>query len=420
MNAARLKPAPRAARGTVYLIVLSTVALATTIGIAGVLVAQSQRRAAQARFQAAIARANAMSAVEFGLQIAQNTAAWRASIQPDGIALNRASSSGNMKLTVTDPADSNLTNSLSDLVTLTGEGTFGTSLQMVRVKLTPSATPLDSLTPGVTVNGTISFSGSGTTYIRADGGIQSNTSISSATVTIVSPVSAVGAITGTGYSVGSTTPVRARQMPTASSVLAIYAAMATTIPYGSISGNKIDKVLLSPNSNPWGANNAAGVYLINCNNNTIEISKSRVLGTLILVNPKSDSKFEGPCLLESLSQDAPALIVVGNWPFDLGTGTLSELSLSTNFNPTGSAYRGQANALALDSYPTLINGIVYVTGNATISSALTIEGTLLVGGNLSVTAPMTVRHVPVVKAPIGFGVGAGFTAGSTDWSQAVN
>lgn len=411
---------PRAPRGTVYLIVLSTVALATTIGIAGVLLAQSKRRTAQAEFNAAIARANALSAVEYGLQVAQNTASWRASVQPDGTILDRNGSSGRLKLSATDATDSDLADSLSDPVTLTGEGTYGASRQLVRVTLTPSSPPLDALSVGIAVQNTIDFSGSGTTYIRADGGIHSNTSIASSSATILSPVSAVGPITGTGYSVGTTTPAQARQMPDASSVVAMYTSMATVIPYASISGNKIEKVLLSPSSNPWGTTNAAGIYLIDCGDKKIEITNSRFLGTLILVNPKSNSTFAGPCLMESLSQDAPALIVVGDMPFDLGTGTLYELSLMTNFNPSGSPYRGQSNTLAIDSYPTLISGIVYVTGHATVSSALTIEGSLLVGGKLNVSAPLTVRHVPIVNAPIGFGSGSGFTAGSTDWSQAVN
>ncbi len=419
MNAAArtLARSGQAPRGTVYLIVLSAVALATTIGIAGVLLAQSQRKTAQTKFEAAVARGNAMSAVEYGLQVAQNTAAWRASIPAGGVLLNRAG----FKLTAADPNDANLTNSLNDPVTLTGEGTYGSSLQLVRVKLTPSAVPLDCLTPGVTVDGKLVFAGpGGTMYARADGGFHSNTSIASSSATVLSPVSSVGPITGTTYSTTMTTPAQARQMPTASSVIAIYAAKATTIPYASLNGGEIDGALLTPAFNPWGSANSSGVYLINCAGNQLRVRNSRILGTLVVVNPRSDSSIDGSCLVESTSQDSPALIVQGDMEFAQGTGTVSELTLLANFNPPGSPYRGQTNILTTDSYPSLIGGIVYVTGAATVSAALNIEGTLLVGGTLTINAPLTVRHVQIVNAPIGFGVGAGFTAGSADWSQAVN
>lgn len=417
--ARKLSARPGTARirhGTVYLIVLASVALATTLGVAGVLVAQSQRRTAQARFDAALARANAMSAVEYGLQVAQNTAAWRASVPGDGVALNRAG----MKLTITDPVDGNITNSLAHAVTLTGEGTTGKSTQLVKVKLTPSAVPLDSLSSGVCVDGAISISGpGGTMYVRADGGIHSNTSISSSSATVLAPVSSVGSITGTTYSAGSTTPAQARVMPTPANVLAMYAAMATSIPYASLSSGDFDTKLLSSGSNPWGSTNSSGIYLINCSGNRIRIMNSRILGTLIIVNPRSDSSIKGPCLIESTSKDSPALIVIGSMEFGLATADLAE-PLLVNFNPPGSPYRGQTNILTTDSYPSVIGGIVYVTGDVKISAATNFEGTLLIGGTLAVNAPLTVRHMPVITAPIGFGVGNGFTAGPTDWSQAVN
>ena len=47
----------------------------------------------------------------------------------------------------------------------------------------------------------------------------------------------------------------------------------------------MDRVLLSPTSNPYGTPNASGIYIINCNNQNVTIGPCRIVGTLVLLVP---------------------------------------------------------------------------------------------------------------------------------------
>lgn len=117
-----------------------------------------------------------------------------------------------------------------------------------------------------------------------------------------------------------------------------YFTVGTVIPYQSEYKNKI----FSPTSNPFGAPNPFGVYIISPASGDVRINSCRIVGTLVYPNAK-DRKLviKGGILMEAATPVQPVLIVLGNTKtkieFD-GKNELSEAAQAVNFNPPGLPY----------------------------------------------------------------------------------
>jgi hypothetical protein len=93
-----------------------------------------------------------------------------------------------------------------------------------------------------------------------------------------------------------------------------------------------------------------------------------------------------------------------------------------NYNPTGSPYPypgGTTNATTSDSYPPAIDGLVYISGNATMARQNRI-GMLVVGGTIAVYTDMTMNYDPSIltNPPPGFCTLDGIID-QASWAQAV-
>ena len=77
------------------------------------------------------------------------------------------------------------------------------------------------------------------------------------------------------------------------------------------SGRFIYRKVLSPSVNPFsGGTNAEGIYWINCNGNRLTIERSRIHGTLLVVNPGAGSSIaHGPISWAPAVAGYPALLV---------------------------------------------------------------------------------------------------------------
>ncbi len=159
----------------------------------------------------------------------------------------------------------------------------------------------------------------------------------------------------------------------------------------------IDRVLLSPTSNPYGVGgtNAQGIYVIQCNNATVTIGNSRIVGTLVFVNPGSNSGVVGPVVWEPPVYNYPVLLVEytgGSNQFNIAptSGALSESSLGVNLNPPGTPYPfvgGTANSTLTDSYPSQISGLIYSSSNLTFYNSPSIFGVVIANNQIQVTTP---------------------------------
>jgi len=174
-----------------------------------------------------------------------------------------------------------------------------------------------------------------------------------------------------------------------------------------LSGHVIRQQVLSPASNPFGpATNPEGIYVIDCGGRDLHIERSRIVGTLVLLNPGPGSTVRAASLNWSPAvANFPVLLVEGNLALQARDEGLSETQNATNFNPLGTPYQGLGEDVdQSDTYPSEIVGLVYVSGNLSLSQRPVIKGVVCAGGQVTVTGRLNLSHQPVYvqNPPPGF------------------
>lgn len=156
-------------------------------------------------------------------------------------------------------------------------------------------------------------------------------------------------------------------------------------------GRYIYKQVIGPNVNPFGGSpNAEGIYWINCGGNKIVIERSRIRGTLLLVNPGAGSMVTGPIHWSPAKPGYPALLVdadtASNADFTIAATnrTLSESEDVFNYNPAGAAHPTfGTDSDTNDTYPSEIQGLVVVEDDVTFQNNSLIRGSIIAGGDLT-------------------------------------
>ncbi|MCE7973215.1 MAG: hypothetical protein DYG92_02645 [Leptolyngbya sp. PLA1] len=372
-----------------YLMVLSAGIALTTLGIAGLALVRSQRRAELLRHDAEACRLSTQSALDL--------AAWQLATDPTGANTWRKDTSaticdtwlGNAQISVLaeDPLDADLSDSPDDPVLLTASARRGAARQMVRARFDTSLANLPCLNAAVWTGGAISFTAA---TVYADAVVGSNGGVAASTSTIGAGV-AGASITGSTYLGQTRVITQTLDMPDATSI-DVWSRKGVVIPYASIPGGAITNRVLSAASNPFGATSPSGVYVINCAGNALTIDRSRINATLVIINARSDSKIGASCLIQAPAGQ-PALLVDGSLMLELRASDLAE-STAGNLNPPGTPYLGSSDSDTSDTYPAVIEGLVFVTGNLYVTSNAdaTVEGVVLVGGSLRVDTRLNVRH----------------------------
>lgn len=396
---------PRPRRGSAYLAIVGATMLVAVIGFAAVTAARVQLRTAERGGDVQAARANARSGIQLARLQIDRDPAWRTK-RPSGVWIDRApldKAGGAVTVEVTDPTDNNLANWDTDPVVITATGFAGAATQVERITLVARRAPLDCLNVAALADGAFTLNNGTLTCNHTVATNANFTTTGSSRVDC--RVEAVGLITGSGYLGSRVTDVPRRSTPDEQLVFDTYLAAATWINYGSLAAGVMQDVLLSPQSNPYGAStNPQGVYAIDCAGRTFVLRNARVAGTLILVNPRSDSRIEGAVNVAPAIANFPCLLVRGPLSFQHGGSALVE-SAGRNFNPPGTPYSGTSNNTFADSYPSQVRGLVYVTGAATLSGQGRIEGVLVCEGAVTGQGTLSLVFDPsfVSSPPPAFG-----------------
>ena len=123
----------------------------------------------------------------------------------------------------------------------------------------------------------------------------------------------------------------------------------------------------------------------------------------------------------------PCLLVKGNMTLAWSTGAgtlLYELDLSGgvfNFNPPGTPYpypSGTSNLTAVDSYPSVIDGLVYVSGKVIGSTSFPAVDQLIVGGTydpVKDSVTFSYKGNYLASPPPGFRGGGSLIAVPASW-----
>ncbi|MCI0334339.1 MAG: carbohydrate binding domain-containing protein [Planctomycetes bacterium] len=166
-----------------------------------------------------------------------------------------------------------------------------------------------------------------------------------------------------------------------------------------LSGRLIYRQVLSPSVNTIYAGaptNAQGIYWIDCNGQRLIIERSRILGTLLVVNPGANSCINnGPINWSPAVNGYPALMVDAsnasdaNFSLRATNRILSEAENQVNFNPGGAPYdfnnssASSTDSSANDIYPCEIRGLVVVRNDLTYQNNPLVRGQVIVGGNVN-------------------------------------
>jgi hypothetical protein len=387
----------RSRRGTVYLLVLSGAALLTLAGVGALLAMKAERAIVDREVRTAEIRMAAQSALELGMQQAENTQTWRTARAGNtpfvNFTLNGATGTSTIRgsaSTATDALSTTIDPTETNPAWLYADAVNGQAYHRAGVRLTPYLEPCGAIDHVVAAGGAVSFS---SITLYGSGSIHSGTSISLTGSTVWPSLRSVGAINLTSSTVvnGRTTPTTSVSMPEAN-VVQRWTVLGTSIPIASIQSRRLSKVVLSPAQNPFGAPNSSGIYVIDCGGRSIDIQDVRVIGTLVLINASS-VLFSNAFSIEAINGQPTIVTNATTLDIQSSTSTLTEQNLAKNFNPIGAAYQGVTDNDQTDAYPSVIYGVVFTEGNVTVRSG-TLEGVLIARGTIQFSAAAsTLRYV---------------------------
>ena len=418
-------------RGSIYMAVLSGAMIVTVIGLSAIAVVRVQRRTAEGVNDFSEARLYAQSAIEMGLLWIDSDPDWRNTYSNGVWASNAPLGAGMITLSGTDPADGDLADSDRDSMLLTGVGVKGEARYKLQVGLYAEVRGLSCLETSLHGDSYLEFDEA---VVNSDQLLSSNDYINESDSTINADVEAVNSVSGSSgnYTGSITQGVPARDMPDTATVFDHYKVHGTYIDPRDlplVSGFRVmTDVVLSPASNPYGANvtNAEGIYVIDAlNTYAIRFRNCRIVGTIVLLNASSVSRVSGGVNWAPALANYPALMVQG--PLNLyhdGLLPLDEAARGVNFNPNHTPYQSTWDFDTLDTYPSVIKGLIYVTGNVRIRDDPVVDGAI-VAGSLGpccsgVTLNLTYQPTYLDNPPPGFAAPARMVIAPGTWRQVVD
>lgn len=363
-----------ARRGYLYLAVMGTAVVVSVLGMTALSISNLKLRSAATNQNWLEAELLARAALEDALLEISDDNGWRGKYDNNREYPNDPEPLGNGTYTykfVDDDGD--IEDDDADSVKLVGIGRVGSATVAESIRLLPSGTPLTCLETSLHSNGNITLgtlvNWTTTQIVSTNGNFSASALLSSLT----GAVDAVGTITGTTSGINNP-GITPGKMPT-SAAFEYYKDNGTWISFASlplVSGiATIEKIVLSPGNNGYGpAKNPEGIYIIDCGGSKIVIQNCRIYGTLVLLNPHPNSQLKGCLCWTAAVANYPALLVDGTIECQTVNSDLSESYLGTNFNPPGSPYLGNSDTTTSDTYPSEINGIIYISNTLNLSANL--------------------------------------------------
>lgn len=403
-----LASAPRS-RGSIYIIVLITVALVAAIGVTGLQLERVRSRTSAISTDINEARLAAQSASELGVGLINGATGWRqAAINGSGELAAGSIGRGKYILSLSDPLDGDLADYSLDEVTLRTIVRMPKATHANEVTLQPTFDPLPALRLALVAGGPIALTGGSS--IVASQGIFSNGNITSNTGAqpVRGEVRAAGTITGGTYAGPIYASQAAITLPDVG-IVADWAGQGTAIAYSAIPQGQISRQLLTPSINPYSASrDARGIYVIDAGGGNLRIERSRLVATLVVRNATTVT-IDSSVNWEPAEPGLPLLVVQGAIELTMSANALTEgtgnSGAQRNLNPVGAPYLGVTDTDTSDTYPSALTGVLFATGNFTTSASATINGVVIVRGaaNLSGTLTINKNESYLQTVPAGFG-----------------
>ena len=404
-------------RGTLYIAVMGVGLIVSVIALTASSIGRIESRAARAAHDQREAQLIAASAIEQALAWMNHHTDWRQTLTSGVEVSSHTLGSGEFTWSVTD-TDGNLSDDARDHATLRGIGRVGDAIAVEQATIEPAGRALTSLEVVAYSEGNFLFN-AGSTF-GGSGILSGGSDINANGATVDLDCEATGNVNGTTYNGTTTSSVLQREMP-GDHAFDYYLNRGTTIDINDLptsgSTRKLEKLVLGPQINPFGETNPWGIYVIDCQGESIRITRIRLSGTLVLLDVGSDSEVKAPLMLDPTAPNQPALLVNG----DIKIGTaytffgslidyISESFSNTNFNPATLPYNGESDDAQDDEFPSRITGGIYATGTVTFHQDCEYEGFVVANGvqvddSKNVTA--TYHPYALNYPPVGFSAGQG-------------
>ncbi len=397
------------------------------IGLASLQIANVTLRQATDISSAPSAQILARSAIEFAVLQLRNDPNWRTTYT------NNTSYPTTGRITLGNgaftfrfvDADGNLADDDSDAVRVWGIAGVGEATWAESVLLLPTGSGVSSLQASLYTSGNLTVSSGAcvesSQRVSAAGAVNVN---STQSLLAAKYIDAGTTISGNAAGLTSTS-VPARKMPS-DTVFDYYLARGTYIDVASlptVSGAKrIGEAAIGPGVNPYGMVNPEGIYILDCKNQKVTVSDSRIVGTLVLLEPGVDSSISDQISMAPAISNYPSLLVRGNLKFSYQSDVfLTESTEAVNFNPSGAPDSGVTDSDLSDRYPSLIRGLIYVSGtlDAPSDSQSSVTDGALLAGTLTFSSSHRAKYSPLFSAspPPGFARGNPMVIAPGTWRR---
>lgn len=378
----------------VYIAVLAVSMLVVVAGVAAIYAANTALARATVMGDIREAEFAARSGVELARLKANLDQSWRDPNASTTWWTRQAIGAGDTSVRVDDPGDGAVSDNLYDDLRITSIGACGDARHTVEVTLTAAPTPLDVLSfalhtsGGMRVNSGLTITAVGAP-LSASGAFRNDG-------TVVGDVQA-GSISRAGTVTGSLT-VNASSKPFPTTDTAeLYAARGTTLAV-----TQLRDVVLTAASNPYGAANADGVYVVRSSSD-FTIASAAIIGTLVIIAPGRKIAIGDGVVIMPHRPDYPSLLVVGD----------------VRVEDTGTAL---PNGYASE----IIKGLVHVRGTVEFVDDPKISGVWLIESNGSdavrFSASLTATFDPTIAAnpPEGYAARVDMTIQSGSWRRVTD
>ena len=407
-------PGPRR-RGSSYVLVMGIALLVTVLGMGALAVTRVTTFSVIAGNDWDTAGVLAFSGTEHGIAALYSAAAgspsnWRAPAVSGQVQYTKALGRGTLSWAMKDEVDGNMTADYLRPFRIYGIGRCRSVTRAYSVQVVAAGSPLPLLKTALYSSGAVTLTG---TTQTANGPVSGAGNVALAPACTGSVEAAT--VSGTAAGMTVTTGASAKTLPS-STLFNDVVAKATAISYASLSGGKLQNCLLSAGSNPYGATNPSGIYVINlAANNNLTVTNCRVVGTLMILGAnKNNVNVQGPNEMEPGSAGNAVLMLSGTGMSVTISGSttyLREATAGVNLNPASTPYNGLSDTDLSDDYPPQYHGVIYVAGDS--ASSLTLNSNCYVVGTVVATCPVktsnqtTLVQDPTIYAnpPTGFATG---------------
>ncbi len=420
------QPQNKRRRGSMYVVVLGSTMVITVIGLSALMLARVERTSAEGTADLSAARFYAQSAIEMGQHNIREDSNWRQTYSNGVWDADNLIGTGKYTLEGIDPADGDLNNSPTEPVLLLGTGFEGRSRYKLQVTMVSKSKALTCLEVAMHAGTDLNFNSATVQSNLVT--ISANNNVTATSASVYPTVEVVNTISGAMYRSAMKTGITPRTMPDATA-FDYYRLNGTPIVHALLPKSQgkttIEKALISPASNPYGdrVTNPKGVYVIDCLGGDLRIRSVRIVGTLVILNPGVLS-VSGCLNWEPAIANYPSLLVRGNAELAITNIALMEdpAVYDTNYNPAGTPYQGVQDTDKLDSYPSIITGLVYASGDLTTRTYVRIDGVLVAGNTLTAqdNLSLTYRSTFYDNPPPGFGAAPEMVVSPGTWKQLVD